>query len=174
MVDLLSAVTDEELTLSTPCTESTVADLINHIDELARLYTDVAERLSGAPFDADEYQSTGAHRARATVAGHVRALGRAWADDAAWSGSTTISGLEFPNELWGRIALTEIVVHGWDLGRATGRPFDLPEETLLAVLDHVTEFIPTSPAPEAFAPAVDVAPDATLVDQIMSLTGRTP
>jgi uncharacterized protein (TIGR03086 family) len=174
MVDLLSAVTDGELTRATPCTESTVGDLIDHVDELARLYTDVAGHRSDAPLDADRYQSTGAHRARATVVGHVRALGQAWTDDAAWTGSTTISGLEFPNQLWGRIALTEIVVHGWDLGRATGRPFDLPEETLVAVLEHVTEFIPTSPAPDAFGPALAVAPDAALVDQIMSLTGRTP
>ncbi|WP_302563609.1 hypothetical protein [Catellatospora tritici] len=37
------------------------------------------------------------------------------------------------NEMWGRIALTEIGLHGWDLATATGQPFELPEGTLQAV-----------------------------------------
>lgn len=35
--------------------------------------------------------------------------------------------------MWGRIALTEIGLHGWDLATATGQPFELPEGTLQAV-----------------------------------------
>jgi hypothetical protein len=31
--------------------------------------------------------------------------------------------------MWGKIALTELVVHGWDIAKATGQPFDLPEGT---------------------------------------------
>jgi hypothetical protein len=40
-----------------------------------------------------------------------------------------------------------MVVHGWDLATATGQPFELPEPTLQAVWEYLTEFLPTLPEP---------------------------
>jgi len=81
---------------------------------------------------------------------------------------------ELSNELWGRITLTELVVHGWDIAVATGQPFDLPGETLRACLEHVAEFVPNAPVPGLWGPAVGVPVDATLLDRIVAATGRTP
>jgi hypothetical protein len=58
--------------------------------------------------------------------GGLDRLARRWQDPAAWEGSAD-PGVELPNATWGRIALTEVVVHGWDLAlldrvvAATGR-----------------------------------------------------
>jgi uncharacterized protein (TIGR03086 family) len=79
-------------------------------------------------------------------------LATAWAEPAAWTGTTSRWGLELSNERWGQIVLTEMVVHGWDVARGTGQTFELPERTLQAVFDHVTTFVPNSPAPDAFGP----------------------
>ena len=85
-------------------------------------------------------------------------------------------GSDLSNETWGRIALTELVVHGWDLAVATGQrideSFDLPEHTLRACLDHVAEFVPDAPFPELWGTPVVVAPDAPLLDRILAITGR--
>ena len=34
-------------------------------------------------------------------------------------------GVDFPGEVAGMVALTEVVVHGWDLARATGQPYGI-------------------------------------------------
>ncbi|MCP2164918.1 TIGR03086 family metal-binding protein [Goodfellowiella coeruleoviolacea] len=194
MTDLLAGITADQLTAPTPCTEYRVGDLVDHIDQVATMFTAIAQRDSGGlPDDGDlvaggdlahsgdlpenDGTSDTAHRGpdwRNGVDRHVRALGTAWGEPAAWAGSTDVSGLELANELWGRIALTELVVHGWDLATATGQPFDLPEPTLRACLDHVVEFVPNAPLPELWGPPVAVAADAPLLDRIVAVTGRTP
>ena len=78
--------------------------------------------------------------------------------------------------VWGRIALPEMVVHGWDLATATDQPFDLPEPTLRACWEYVSEFLPNLPAPvrASWGPAVPVPPDAPLPDRIVGMSGRKP
>ena len=48
-------------------------------------------------------------------------LAEAWADPAAWEGLTEAGGLTMPAEVAGTVALDEVVLHGWDLARATGQ-----------------------------------------------------
>lgn len=163
MALLLSAVTDERLADPTPCAGYTVGGLIAHIDEVARPF---------AP--AGSADGDGENGSRADVIAHVHALGDAWDDPAAWRGTTAAAGVELPNEVWGKIALTELVVHGWDLAQAIGRPFDLPEDTLRACLDHVTRFVPNAPIPELWGPPVPVPTTASTLQKIIATTGRTP
>ncbi|WP_084432747.1 TIGR03086 family metal-binding protein [Kibdelosporangium aridum] len=158
MADLLARVTDDQLTHPTPCSEYTVADLIAHVDEAAVGFAAMAGITDPGP----------------SVAEHVLALGKAWDEPSAWEGISAAAGVELPHEVWGRIAFTEIVVHAWDLAKATGQPFDLPEHTLRACYDHVAEFVPKAPVPGLWGPSVDVAPDAPLTDRIVAITGRMP
>lgn len=163
---VLAGVTTEQLTAPTPCSEYTVSDLVDHLDEVSQGFAALARKDTGEPTSTDDL---------ALVAEHVTALGEAWAEPSAWQGSTDAGGgLELANEVWGRIALTEVVVHGWDLATATGQPFDVPEQTLRACLAHVTEFVPNAPVPELWGPAVAVPPDAPLLERIVATTGRTP
>lgn len=172
MVEVLHRVTDDQLTSSSPCADYTVADLIDHVGLVSRSSAALARR------DSSEAPETeGAHSGpgwRDSVARQVLALGEAWDEPAAWQGSTDVAGLELPNEVWGKIALTELVVHGWDIAKATGQPFDLPEHTVRACFGHVAEFVPAAPVPALWGSPVTVAPDATLLDQIVAITGRVP
>ncbi|MEV0051177.1 TIGR03086 family metal-binding protein [Saccharopolyspora shandongensis] len=168
MNDLLATIADDQLAAPTPCAEYTVGDLIDHVDEAAHGFaalagSDVGERAANL---GDDW--------RHVVAEHVRALGEAWEDPAAWRGSSGGAGVELPNEVWGKIALTEMVVHGWDLAKATGQSFDLTEETLRACLDHVAEFVPNAPIKSLWGSPVEAPADAPLLDRIVAITGRTP
>jgi uncharacterized protein (TIGR03086 family) len=154
---LVRGVRDDQLDDPTPCTEYTVRDLIAHVDQVAR----------GADEPSPLQQGW-----RSTVPSRLDGLANQWSDPSAWEGT---GGLDLPNAVWGRIALTEMVVHGWDLARATGQPFELDDEpSLQACLDHVAEFVPNAPVPQLWGPPADVADGAPLIDRIVAITGRTP
>jgi uncharacterized protein (TIGR03086 family) len=174
MIEVLAGVTDVQLTSSSPCTDYTVGDLIDHVDQVSQGATALARRASlpgtGTGSDAADRDL----RWRSSVARHVRELGDAWDDPAAWQGGGNVPGADLSNEMWGKITLTELVVHGWDIAKATGQPFDLPDDTLQACLDHVAKFVPNAPVPALWGPPVEVAPDAALLDRIVAIAGRAP
>ena len=74
------------------------------------------------------------------------------------------------------LRLTELLVHGWDLARATcqpttGLPVDLAEQEL-AFSQVQLGRIPPDRSP--FAPPEPVADDAPAVDRLAALLGRNP
>ncbi|MFJ9407558.1 TIGR03086 family metal-binding protein [Streptomyces sp. NPDC101393] len=195
MIDLLAGVDDGRLDGPTPCSAYTVGELVQHVDSVSQALAALAhgahartdgkgadtgtgdggaDRPTGADTETEPTVLDFGGGWRDTVTRHVLDLGGAWGDPAAWRGSGSAGGLELPNELWGKIALTEVVVHGWDLAQATGRPFDLPEETLRACLAHVADFVPRAPVPGLWGPAVEVPADAPVLDRMVAITGRKP
>lgn len=171
MTALVAGVSDADLGAPTPCTEYSVSDLVRHVDGVAHGFA----ALAGGPPGADGPVTDLVGDWRERVAAHVVALAAAWRDPAAWQGSTApADGPDLSNELWGRIAFTEMVVHGWDLAEATGQPFALPDATLRDCLAHVTAFVPQAPVPELWGPPVAVPAGSPLIDQVVAVTGRRP
>jgi uncharacterized protein (TIGR03086 family) len=80
-----------------------------------------------------------------------------------------------PGAVAGMVAIDELVLHGWDLARATGQPFTCdPGSTQVCF-----EFTTLSAAPGAareglFGPVVEVPPEAPLLDRALGLSGRDP
>lgn len=170
LIDVVAGVGDERLGDPTPCADYAVKDLIGHIDQVAVGFTAVARKSDGAGgADVDFGEGW-----RERLAQRLLRLATAWTEPAAWEGTGPAAGIELANEVWGRIAFTEVVVHGWDLARATGQPFTLPEETLRACWEHVSVFVPDAPIPELWSPPVPVPADAPLLDRIVAVTGRNP
>jgi len=169
MTVVLAGVSDDRLTSPSPCTEYTVGDLIDHVDLVAQGATALARGSSELPETGYSHLEPDW---RDTVTQHVRALGKAWDAPAVWEGTGNVPGSDLSNSTWGKIALTELVVHGWDIATATGQPFDLPEHTLQACLEHVAVFVPNAPVPGLWGPSIEVSPDAPLLDRILAITGR--
>jgi uncharacterized protein (TIGR03086 family) len=153
-----------------PARSAKGSDLIDHVDVVSRGATALARHAALPETDAGHLDP----HWRDSVTRHVRELGEAWDDPRAWQGSANVPGSDLSNEMWGKITLTELIVHGWDIARATGQSFDLPEHTLQACLDQVATFVPNAPVPALWGPPVDVAPGATLLDRIVAITGRAP
>ena len=91
---------------------------------------------------------------------------------------TSAGPIQMPGEIAGLVALDELVVHGWDLARATGQPYDVDDATLELIRGLVADFAPADDVVNdgtlAFGPAVPVPDDAPLLDQVVALTGRDP
>lgn len=172
MIEILRGIGEDRLAEPTPCADYSVGDLVDHVAMVSRGFAGFARRDPGGPAEPVA-GDRGTHR-RDEVTALVRELGEAWADPSAWAGSSAGAGVELSNAEWGRIALTEMVVHGWDLARATGQAYDLADATLRACLDHVSVFVPAAPVPQLWGTPAAVPPDAPLLDRVLAGTGRDP
>ncbi|MEU4211049.1 TIGR03086 family metal-binding protein [Streptomyces sp. NPDC026206] len=182
MARLLDEVPDDRLTAPTPCERYTLGDLIEHVGGLSLAFTAAAAKAAPAPGSAQGPSGDAARLGadwRTRIPGQLTALAEAWRDPAAWEGMTEVGGVELPAGVTARVALNELIVHGWDIARAVGQSFTGDEEELRACMEFVSRFAPAEPgrrpAPEGlFAPAVDVPADAPLLDRVVALTGRDP
>ena len=133
MSDLIEGVPDRMLGEPTPCDEYTLGDLLDHVQSFARAFTaaarkDTAGMTAGrAPGDASRLGDDW----RARIPRDLDALAESWRDPGAWTGMTKAGGIDLPGELAGLIALDELVVHGWDVARASGQDFELDGESLV-------------------------------------------
>lgn len=177
MADLVAGLPDVALGGPTPCPEYTVGDLVDHVGGLALAFTAAAAKTGGGAGAAGP--SADASRLgdewRDRIPRQLADLARAWGDPGAWTGETEAGGVRLPGEVAGLVALDELVVHGWDLARATGRPWAVEPASLEAVHGFVQGFAaPGADRAGLFGPVVPVPDDAPLLDRVIGLTGRDP
>jgi uncharacterized protein (TIGR03086 family) len=172
MAGLVEGVPNDGLGRPTPCARYTVGDLLDHIGGAALAFTAAAEKqpLEGAP-SGDASRLDPDWRTRIPL--QLVALAQAWREPSAWTGMTRAGGVDLPGDVAGIVALDELVIHGWDLAKATGQPagYDGPE--LEAVYAMVQQFR-SSGVEGLFGPPVPVPDDAPLFDRILGLAGRDP
>lgn len=173
--DVLRNVTDDQLRGATPCDEMDVAALIAHIGGLALAFQAAGRKEFGELTDTPPTVSNELDEDwRALYANRLADLAESWRDPAAWEGMSRAGGVDFPGDVGGMIALTEVVIHGWDLAIATGQRYEVPEDVLDAVLSHVAAFAAEGPVEGLFGAPVPVAEDAPLIHRTVALTGREP
>jgi uncharacterized protein (TIGR03086 family) len=179
MVDAVAGVPGELLGRPTPCPAYTLGDLLDHVDGLSLAFT-AAARKDTAAFAPDRAEGNASHLGddwRTRIPRDLAALAEAWRDPAAWTGMTKAGGVDLPGDVAGLVALDELVVHGWDVARASGQPYDCDHEVLEVVYGFLQEW--ASPGQEemrsgVFGPVVEVSDDAPLLDRVIGLAGRDP
>lgn len=175
---LLDGITDDQLTAPTPCEGTPVAGLLDHLVTLTAAFTDTARKV---PDRAGQRASASAENLdphwRATLPRRLDELVAAWREPAAWEGMASAGGVTWPAEVMATVTLDELVLHGWDLARATGQPFE-PDP---ASVEVVHGFTAAMSAPEhaasrqgLFGPVVAVPADAPLFDRALGFAGRDP
>ena len=80
-------------------------------------------------------------------------------------------GVGVANEVWGRIALTEMVMHGWDLATATD---SLDLRTRYARLVRVVPAEPAGRGRASWSSGARAAGRAPLLDRIVGMSGHKP
>lgn len=172
LADLVAAVPEDALGRPTPCTHYSVGDLLDHIGGFALAFTAAARKtpLDGAGSgDASRLEPDWRRRIQRDLAG----LGEAWRDPEAWTGMTAAGGVDLPGQVAGIVALDELVLHGWDLAKATGQPAGYDGPGLEAVHRLVSQFRADG-VEGIFGPPLDVPGDAVLLHRLLGLAGRDP
>jgi uncharacterized protein (TIGR03086 family) len=179
MAALVGGVSDGQLGGVTPCPAYTLGDLLDHVGGLAIAFTAAARKADlpggsqGPSGDASRLEEGWRDR----VTRDLDALAAAWADPGAWTGTAEAGGVEMPAEVAALVALDELVLHGWDVARASGQPFDVDPVSLEAVHGFVAQFSGLGQEESRaglFGPVVPVPDDAPLLDRVVGMAGRDP
>ncbi|GGZ20712.1 TIGR03086 family protein [Streptomyces inusitatus] len=174
---LLDGVADGQLGEPTPCPGYTVEGLLGHLTGLATAFRDTALKDLGPTTDTapDSALPTLDDDWRTALPERLGELATAWTGPEAWEGTTRAGGVTLPAPVAGQVALNELVVHGWDLARATGQPYSLPEASLRVSYELLAAAGDDDPLRGTnFGPAVPIPGNAPLLDQVIALSGRSP
>ncbi|HEY0805355.1 MAG TPA: TIGR03086 family metal-binding protein [Pseudonocardiaceae bacterium] len=164
---LVAAVRSDQWDAPTPCTDWTVRDLLNHVAGGNRMF---AAALRGeprpAPQPADDLVTAVRDSTKDVVA--------AFRLPGVLAREVTVPFGTVPGAVALHLRITEILVHGWDLARATGQPVRFPADIIeqeLAFTRGAIAGVPPERRP--FAPEQSVADDAPALDRLAALLGRS-
>ncbi|MGK5682900.1 TIGR03086 family metal-binding protein [Actinoplanes sp. URMC 104] len=146
-------------TAPTPCHDWDVAALIGHLHQVGAAL-DLA--MSGAPVPAG-------HWGEPFPGYDLSAL--SWAGPPA---TVDMGGMVMPGRTVADMLVADLVLHGWDLARATGRALPVPAELAGTTLTFLTAFQEQGRRMGLFGPPVEVPAGAGDLDRALGLSGRDP
>lgn len=155
---------------ATPCTDLDVRAVLNHLVSGNLLF---AALVRGEPLpgrDAD-------HLGGDPLAAFQRAaaeLREAFAAPGVLESVYTAPFGTGPGAALAHVRIVELLVHGWDLARATGQPAAFPDDVAERALAAARQQLTSRPeGPSApFAAEVPVAADAPAIDRLAGFLGR--
>ena len=155
---LIAGIRPDQWNLPTPCTEWDVRALVDHLVNGNTVY---ARALGAEIAPTSEYDPSAA------------AVLHAFRQPDAMSRVVQVPFGRVPGAVALHLRLTELLVHGWDVARATGQQTDFPE----ALAEQELEFsrgalgsIPPDRSP--FAPSRPAADTAPALDRLVACLGR--
>lgn len=173
---VLGGVRDGQLSGPTPCAELSVGQVVAHVGQLAAAFGAAAAKnlgeLTDSPPGADGYPLDEGWRD--DYPARLSAFAQAWRAPQAWAGMTRVGAVDLPGELCGLVALTEVVVHGWDIAVATGQAYTVDDDIATVLLGHLTAFTAGGPVEGLFGAPVTIAADAGDFARALALSGRDP
>ena len=175
---VVAAVTDDQLEAPTPMGQP-VRAVIHHLLGLSSAFCDAAAKVTGPttstpPGPQEEGPLPDGWRSE--LEKRLFELTNAWRSEDAWSGMTMAGGVDLPGEVCALVAMDEVLLHGWDVARATGQPYLPTDAECEAVLPIVTpdDQAPDGSGREIFGNVVTVPEDAPFFDRVLGLAGRDP
>ncbi|MER5883359.1 TIGR03086 family metal-binding protein [Streptomyces sp. NPDC001941] len=170
-VAVVDGIGDEQLGLPTPCAEYDVRALVDHLTQVvvnfqalaAKGTTDFSATPAYVREDADW---------RALFAAETGKLCAAWAAPGAEEGTTGQMGL--PARTVAAMVLGDVVVHAWDLARATGQDFAVDPEVVQGLSGEVEQMAPMARKTGVFGEPFPLPDGASGFDRVLATTGRDP
>ena len=173
---IIGGIKEDQWSSQTPCPDWTVRALLNHLVVGNRIFAAI---LRGDPPTSDERRRRYDHDMLGPDA--LQSYREAGAElVAAFSQPTVLHSVfeapvgTVPGVVLFHLRLTEILVHGWDLARATRQPAAMPDDLALEALAFSSS--PRAPAVprtgHPFGPIHDIAGSAPAIDRLAAYLGR--
>ena len=157
-----------QFTAPTPCADYDVRGLLNHLMQVVIGFQHVARKQQ---MDLDE-QEVLTDDWKSEFDAESERLIQAWSEPGALQGES--SGMGLPQSVTVQLILGDLVIHPWDLARATGQTFEPDDELLQLLYGALQQMAPMGRKMGAFGPEVQVPADAPLFDRLLGLVGRDP
>jgi uncharacterized protein (TIGR03086 family) len=182
-VDVVSAVTVDDLRRPTPCARWDLGDLLAHMTVQHRGFA-ASARGHGADlavWDVASVVDAVSHDPAGTYATAAADVLEAFAADDALTASFALPefgpGATAPGEMAIGFHFVDYVVHAWDVASTIGASLDLPDDVIAAVLPLAVavpdgEFRDAEGAP--FRRAIDADGSAAGLERILLHLGRSP
>jgi uncharacterized protein (TIGR03086 family) len=185
-VDVVSAVTADDLSKVTPCVGWSLADLLTHMTVQHRGFAaaalghgaDPAVWEPGSVAEAVAVDPAGTYSAAATEV--IDAFAGADVLDRQFALPEFGPGAAFPGAMAIGFHYVDYVVHGWDVARTMGQPFELPADVVAAALPlalAVPDGDFRAGESAVFGPAIPAIPSmgpTNDLDRILAYLGRSP
>jgi uncharacterized protein (TIGR03086 family) len=174
---IVTAVRADQLGLPTPCTEWDVRNLLNHLIGTLwlseALFGDRAPRHPMAPGGLPGTDLAGTDPAGAFEEAASVALKAAAEGDTLTRTHPTPLG-DMPGPALAGFTTLDLLVHGWDLAKATGQPSGLDGELAGHVLAFAEQAITPDFRAPRIGPAVQTGENASVTDRLVAFLGRQP
>lgn len=168
-VPVVRGIGDTDLDAATPCADYQVEDLLNHLFLVVVNFQALAAK-EEADFGSTPERVRGDWRDR--FARETALLAEAWAAPGAEEGET--GAMSMPAQVVGGMVLLDLVVHGWDLARATGQDYVPDERAVARLAPLVGQLAPTARERGVFAAPAPAEEAATDFEKLLAATGRDP
>jgi uncharacterized protein (TIGR03086 family) len=167
MADRIAAVPDDAWSNPTPCEDWTARDLVRHLVDTPAMVFGFVDRPapSGGPSVDDD---------PAGAFDHVREAVQSSLDDPEVA-TLSYDGMFGPSTFEqgvGQFLCTDLVIHGWDLARATGQDERLDPDDVHAIFEAMQPMDEQMRGPGAFGPKVEPPPGADEQTQLLCFLGR--
>ena len=175
----LAAVGPDHWSAPTPCRDYDLHTLVDHLAWAAVLSRHAATRTPldhdwSTPAPPDFLEGLEPEEWAAPLGRELRAAADAWAAPEAWEGETVMGTSPMPAAVVGPMMLAEFAVHGWDVARAVGAAYDVPDDLGRAVLTAVEGMAQMGRDGGWYGPEVPVPADAPAFERALGLAGRDP
>jgi uncharacterized protein (TIGR03086 family) len=169
--NLVAGLTPAELGARSPCADWDVRETLNHVLRATWMFTLVNQ---GKSADEDIRDIIGDDASLAVTAAAKENLA-SWRQPGAFEGDRSYVFGTFPATGAAMLNLEEVVVHNWDVAKATGRKLVIEPAMGQMIYDWVVS-IPLDEFRDHgdFGPEVAMPATAPIVDRLVGLLGRQP
>ncbi len=152
------------LNAGTPCDEWDVRTLINHVLDTQNYFAGVARGERPSPPAAVPPDLIGGDEPLAVFEQARQETSSAFA----MPGTIDKTGPSLG------IASSDLLLHGWDLAKATGQDTTMPEGLPAVAYEMIHGRFTDDQRKGVFKPEVEVGPDASIQEKYLAYTGRDP